>query len=717
MDSGHEMPVTPVTELARSEPDLLLALAAIGRALEAEFQPWDFLGDLSTALGAFVPHDRLGIGYLADDRRTFSVFAEHGAPGLLPGTIRYTGDLERPARFPVADSPLAEVFDGNVLCVTDLLADPRFVVYRDQLQAAALRAAIFVPILVGRRIIGELSAMSRVTDAYGAVHVERMRSLGRLIGPFIETIALLHRERRRQHRIGQLNGIPQALATSLDLREILATLGDAVRAAFGFDTMGVILFKPDSREYSLFGTVGEPPVPGVESIPTSQFSYAATLMAGRPVLFQEASKEFDPGWAGDRAMLAAGLESCLWVPLHFGDEVGGTLFLGKHSPYWYDNVDVEAATVVASQIVLGIQHQRLAEEQHRRAAVERHARTLERSLKSARGELHRRYEFGQILGRSPALREALTRAAQVAPTESTVLVTGESGTGKELVARAIHYASRRAEGPFVAVNCAALPDTLLESELFGHERGAFTGADRQKPGRFELAAGGTLFLDEIGELSAAVQVKLLRVLQEREYQRVGGTVTLKADVRLVAATNRDLAAEMAVKRFRSDLYYRLSVFNVHLPPLRERGDDVLLLADHFIRSLGVQMGKGDLTLSRDACELLRRHPWPGNIRELQNAVERSLITSEGTLITAAHLAITSSSQLVASQPHAAPPPPAALAEPASAPGSLQDLERAAILEALQRAHGHKSRAAALLGLTRFQLYTRLKRYHIDLTQL
>ncbi len=341
------------------------------------------------------------------------------------------------------------------------------------------------------------------------------------------------------------------------------------------------------------------------------------------------------------------------------------------------------------------------------ASLERRAQTLERSLKSARSELYQRYGFDQIMGRSPVLREALTRAAQVAPTESTVLVTGESGTGKELVARAIHYASRRADGPFVAVNCAALPDTLLESELFGHERGAFTGADRQKPGRFELAAGGTLFLDEIGDLSAAVQVKLLRVLQEREFQRVGGTATLKADVRLITATNRDLTAEMAAGRFRSDLFYRLSVFNVHLPSLRERDDDVLLLADHFIRAQGAQMGKGDLTLSRDACDLLRQYPWPGNIRELQNAIERSLITSQGTLITAAHLALA---------PSPVPTQPAAplSAAPVNTPGSLDELERKAIVEALQRTHGHKSRAAAFLGLTRFQLYTRLKRYGIDL---
>jgi transcriptional regulator with GAF, ATPase, and Fis domain len=458
----------------------------------------------------------------------------------------------------------------------------------------------------------------------------------------------------------------------------------------------------------LFGTVGEPPVRGVESIPVSEFSYADALTEGRPVLFEDASKDFDPTFAGDRVMLTAGYRSCLWVPMHFGDEVAGALFFGKHERYWYDSVDVDVATVVASRLVLAIQHQRLAEEQRRVASVERRAQTLARSLTTARNELHQRYGFDQILGRSAALREALTRAAQVAPTEATVLLTGESGTGKELVARAIHYASPRADGPFLAVNCAALPDTLLESELFGHERGAFTGADRQKPGRFELAAGGTLFLDEAGDLSAPVQVKLLRVLQEREYQRVGGTATLKADIRLIAATNRDLNAEMAAGRFRSDLFYRLSVFDVHLPALRERGDDVLLLADSFIRSLAANMAKGDVTLSRDASEVLRRHPWPGNIRELQNAIERALITCEGTLVTAAHLGIPPSSEHAAPAALAAPPPPDA------ARGSLEDIERNAILDAMAQAHGHKSRAAALLGLTRFQLYTRLKRHRIEI---
>ena len=688
---------------------MLVCLAAIARALHGEFQPRAFLDDLSTVLQPFIPHDRLGLGYLSDDGRTFSVFAEYGGSGFLPPTDRYTTDLRGATRFPVADSPVAPVFHGEILRVADVPADPRFADWAAEQRSTGLRSAIFVPLVSGSRVIGKLSAASRVPAVYDDVHVERLRSAGWMIGPFIEVVALLYRERRRRHRMEVLAGITKMLGTTLDLREILAPLGEAVRPAIAFDAMGVIIIDTSGGQWAFFGTAGEAPPPGIERIPTREFSYGPALMAGRTVVFDETSREVNPAFAGDRLLLTAGLESCLWVPMHFGDEVGGTLFFGKHEPRSYDRVDVEVASVMAGRVVLGIQHQRLAEEQRRLASVERRARTLEQSLKTARSELHQRYGFEQMIGRSPLFREALTRAAQVARAETTVLITGESGTGKELVARAIHYGSARADGPLVAVNCAALPDTLLESELFGHERGAFTGADRQKPGRFELAAHGTLFLDEIGELSAAVQVKLLRVLQEREFQRVGGTATLKADVRLIAATNRDLMAEMAAGRFRNDLFYRLSVFNVHLPPLRERGDDVLLLADTFIRTLAVKMGKGDVTLSQDAVELLRRHPWPGNIRELQNAIERGLITCDGTLVTAAHLAIPK----LREEPTAPGQPEPA--RPAAESMALEHLERKAIVDALQRTHGHKARAATLLGLTRFQLYSRLKRYQIEVS--
>jgi transcriptional regulator with GAF, ATPase, and Fis domain len=323
------------------------------------------------------------------------------------------------------------------------------------------------------------------------------------------------------------------------------------------------------------------------------------------------------------------------------------------------------------------------------------------------------------MGGAPAFLEALQQARKVAPSEATVLLTGESGTGKEIVARAIHHASPRGGGPFVAINCAALPETLIESELFGHERGAFTGADKLKRGRFELAAGGTLFLDEIAEMAPSAQVKLLRVLQERQYERVGGTATLPADVRLVAATNRDLEQAIADRRFREDLYYRLAVFRIHLPPLRERGSDVLLLAEHFVREHGANMGRGECRLSGTARDALLTHRWPGNIRELQNAIERALIisdrTSDRTLITPAHLGISVRRDAPAEPPPSSPPSSSTAASAPSEPrsvASLAELEKRAIAEALARANGNKSRAAAALGLTRFQLYARLKRFRL-----
>src|SRR5512138_2081 len=274
------------------ESDVLVCLAAaMAGALHGKFQPRTFLAELSTALQPFVPHDRLGIGYLSDDGRTFSVFAEHGGPGFLPPTDRYTTDLRGAARFPVAASPLAPVFEGEALCVADFLADPRFADHAAELKSTGLKSTIFVPLLSGSRVIGKLSAATRVAAVYGDVHVERLRRIGRMIGPFIEAIALLYRERRRRHRMELLAGITKMLGTTLDLREILASLGDAVRPAIAFDAMGVIILDTSGEQWAFFGTAGEPPARGIERIPTREFSYGPALMAGRTILFDEASRE------------------------------------------------------------------------------------------------------------------------------------------------------------------------------------------------------------------------------------------------------------------------------------------------------------------------------------------------------------------------------------------------------------------------------------------
>ncbi|HEX2485544.1 MAG TPA: sigma-54 dependent transcriptional regulator [Myxococcota bacterium] len=327
-----------------------------------------------------------------------------------------------------------------------------------------------------------------------------------------------------------------------------------------------------------------------------------------------------------------------------------------------------------------------------------HARLLG-EVATLREERAARVGGADIVGTSEAMRAAVELARRIAPSRSTVLLTGETGTGKELVAGLVHGASPRAGRAFVKVNCAALPETLLESELFGHERGAFTGADRLRTGRFEQADGGTLFLDEIGDMSAATQVKLLRVLQDGEFHRLGGARALRCDVRIVAATNRDLEAEVGGGRFREDLYFRLNVIRIHLPPLRERGADVEALARHFLAGFAHDLGRPRLAFSQGALARIRRHRWPGNVRELCNAVERAALLAEGDELCADALGL---------------PPPAAGegSDLASAGLALGALERAAVLEALRRARFVQKDAAALLGVSRRKLNYMIRRLGI-----
>jgi len=300
----------------------------------------------------------------------------------------------------------------------------------------------------------------------------------------------------------------------------------------------------------------------------------------------------------------------------------------------------------------------------------------------------------------PAMSAVTQAIGKVARTDATVLLTGESGTGKEVVARAIHAQSKRAAGPFVAVNCAALSDQLLESELFGHERGAFTGAVQRRRGRLELAEGGTFFLDEIGELKPELQAKLLRVLQERTFERVGGAEVLTADVRWVAATNRELGQAMALGAFREDLYHRLAVFPIRLPPLRERRADLLPLAEHLLLQVGASVGKPGLVLTEDAKRALLSHEWPGNVRELLNTLERAAILADGRVLDAEHIGLSGGVG-------------AHLPVPATADAkTLQAAEKAAILEALAAVNGHRKKAAERLGIGERTLYDKLKAYGI-----
>jgi Nif-specific regulatory protein len=390
--------------------------------------------------------------------------------------------------------------------------------------------------------------------------------------------------------------------------------------------------------------------------------------------------------AGDMAFIC--------VPVRHGNETIGAL--SAECPYADQTVleqDLRILSILASLIAHAVRLKQFAEEE---AVLVAENQRLQR-------ELAERYRPANIVGNAREMAPVYEMIGQVAQSDATVLIRGESGTGKELIAQALHYGSRRSEGPFVRVNCAALPEGLVESELFGHERGAFTGAVQQRPGRFERASGGTIFLDEIGDLPASVQVKLLRVLQEREFERVGGHAALRADVRVVAATNRDLEQDIEHGRFRADLYYRLNVFPIHVPPLRERRTDIILLADHFIEKYNAKYkskvnGRSIVRLSTPAIDLLMAYHWPGNVRELENAIERAVLLADSDVI------------------HARLLPPslqmARLDDKRSGPmrAQLQALERELIIDALKANKGNRAAAARQLGITERIIGLRVVKY-------
>jgi transcriptional regulator with PAS, ATPase and Fis domain len=394
-------------------------------------------------------------------------------------------------------------------------------------------------------------------------------------------------------------------------------------------------------------------------------------------------------------LVAAGYRSMLTVLTRARDQAMGLGFWSKR-PRAFDRRDVPVARRIADHVALAVSHEQLADAARQMAEAQMRAEHLESRVQTLAAELESKTGHGRVIGQSAEWMDVLKKATQVAATDTTVLLSGESGTGKEVVAHFIHRASARKGGPFIALNCAALPEQLLESELFGYERGAFTGAQQAKPGQIELAAGGVLFLDEVSEMSLPAQAKFLRVLQEREFQRLGATRLQKANVRVVAATNRELRKAVDRGEFREDLYYRLQVFDIRLTPLRERKGDILLLGDAFLQDIGKSFGRPPAGLTRAAREALLQHDWPGNVRELRNALERAAILCEGGLIGAQHLGLQTSSR----------PPDAHTTD-------LNIVERETIAQVMQDCRWNKSKAARRLGLSRTQLYVRLRKYDLE----
>jgi formate hydrogenlyase transcriptional activator len=500
---------------------------------------------------------------------------------------------------------------------------------------------------------------------------------------------------RQQHRT--LLAVSQAIVSQRDLHALFHELADQLHQVARFDFLSLVLHEAASNTMRLhiLETV-EPVPPGTVIVLPPEEDPAGLVWQTQQPLITARVAELGRWPRLLERVQPYGIQSCCWLPLTTARRRLGALVFTCKLPSAYDTADMDFLQQVANQVAVAVENA-LAFQQ-----IEALNDRLHRENVYLEEEVRAENNFGEIVGESAALRRVLKEVETVAPTDSTVLIRGETGTGKELIARALHELSPRKGRTFVKLNCAAIPTGLLESELFGHEKGAFTGAICQKVGRFELAHQGTLFLDEVGDVPRELQPKLLRVLQEQEFERLGSTRTIKVDVRLVAATNRDLARMVAEGTFRADLYYRLNVFPVVLPPLRERPEDIPRLVRHFTQRFARRMGRRIETIPSAVMDALVRYPWPGNVRELQNVIERAVILSPGPSL-----------QVPAGdlQPAATQAP-----VPTGAAVTLADAEREHILSALHETDwvvGGPKGAAARLGMKRSLLYWKMKKLGIS----
>ena len=508
-----------------------------------------------------------------------------------------------------------------------------------------------------------------------------------------------HVETSEARKLGTLVDVSQALAGSVNLPAGLSGVLEVLARRCGAVRGTVALLDEQTKELQIRSSIGLSRDSQAVRYRLGEGITGTVAQSGEALVVPLISQ--DPRFlhrAALRGERRGGEFSFVCVPIVLHRRVAGTLSIELiHKTDREFERLLKFLKIVASMISQGIRIHRLLE-------IERQKLIAENA--QLRQELHHRYDFSTMVGSSGPMRQMYEEMARVAGTNTTVLIRGESGTGKELIAGAIHYHSSRARKPFVKVNCAALPETLIESELFGHERGAFTGAVSRKKGRFEMANSGTLFLDEIGELSPATQAKLLRVLQEREFERVGGTDPVRVDVRLIAATNRNLERALYEGVFREDLYYRLNVFPIFIPPLRERRADILPLADHFAEKYAREHGKTIKRISVSAIDQLACYHWPGNVRELENTIERAVLMADGEVIHGHHL-----------------PPTLQTAEATgttvstSLSGAVATFERSIIEDALKSTRGNRAKASRLLGTTERVMNYKVKKYGIDPSRL
>jgi transcriptional regulator with GAF, ATPase, and Fis domain len=656
-----------------------------------------------------LPHDAMIIAMPIGDGTRVLRYATTGALRHLPV----------PFEAPLGDLALV-TREWDSVVIDDVLTNPFYA----SLPAAqsGMRSLLTIPVRLEEQLRAWINFWSRAPGRFTRDDVAMARRISAHITLALSHQRLAEQQRRTEElraRTTNLELLEKMLDTLIDaggLRDVFDKISAIAGKVLAHDAAALMVRLPDGRRARLYASAGVP----------------AGMMPEETEIPEELLR--NPNWEHDILddltqlpdpryvrLVAMGFHSLLRVPIRLeGQFAGGLVFLSKTGAA-FKHDDVLVARRMADRMAVTMARDREVQASRRADEATARAARLEARVRALTEELDSRTGYRRVVGESPQWRQVLTQAAQVAATDTTVLLLGESGTGKEVLARFLHRGSPRGNGPFIALNCAALPEQLLEAELFGYERGAYTGATQSKPGQLEQAAGGTLFLDEVAEMSPSAQAKFLRVLQEREFQRLGGTRVLRADVRIVAATNRDLLRSIAQGHFREDLYYRLNVFAIRLPPLRDRRDDILPLSEAFLTEIGRGLGRPPGGISRDARQMLVECNWPGNVRELRNILERAAILCDGGLITPEHLAITvpplaarpaalSGVEAAGAAPVKSPPPAPV---PPSSSADLQSMERAMIEQALQQARFNKSKAAKALGLTRHQLYIRMRKYGFD----
>jgi formate hydrogenlyase transcriptional activator len=608
-------------DLSNSEPNRYEALLQMADLISSPLDLTSLVRQLSARLKTVVRFDFLNLLVHDPERNVMRLQIWEGIP--VPGV---------PHILSVEHSVSGWVFSHQtMLVIDDLRQEPRFQESLSSLEQRGVRSYCMLPLTVGDHQLGAIGFGSLQVKAFAAQDMQLLQRIAELVALTVDSSLSRKALDEEKERLRALLEVHRTLTSTLEMRRILPMISECVTRVVPHDFAGVTLYEDsDHKSMKVFVL----PVPSNSSVIEPVKAVAASETLAIHAIAEKKARTFSRdellqlNTPVSKHVIEAGIQTMHCIPLMTQKDVYGVLNVGSRAQNAFSREDNELLNQVAAQLAISLENARAYQE------IRQLKERLEEEKLYLEGEIQSELHFEEIVGNSTVLKQVLGQVATVSASNATVLILGETGTGKELIARAIHKMSRRANQSFIKLNCAAIPTGLLESELFGHEKGAFTGAISQKVGRLELADGGTLFLDEIGDIPLELQPKLLRVLQDQEFERLGSTRTLRVDVRLIAATNRELTTAVAQGQFRRDLYYRVNVFPVRLPALRERAEDIPLLVQHFIRKFARRMDKTIETIPTEVMNAFRNWKWPGNVRELENFIERSVILTDGPVLRA-----------------------------------------------------------------------------------